>query len=140
MGNFYKDTCEEEILVIAECQQDLAMLVRAERRRLSKVSPVISLDDLLANVKASMAETHMTNMLFARLKTADPQALVWDFTKTERDVLRLLLDGKPSKVIAPLLGIRSWRTVDKHIGHIYKKCGTKDKKRLSVLFSGGGGE
>ena len=137
MGNFYKDTCDEERQVIAECQQDLAMLVRAERLRLNKVNPVISLDDLLASVKASMAEAHMANALFSRIKMADPQALMLEFTETERNVLRLLLDGKRSKAIAPMLGIGSWRTVDTHIGKIYKKCGTKDKKRLCSIFGEG---
>jgi DNA-binding NarL/FixJ family response regulator len=137
MKNFYKDACKEEMLVIDECQHDLAMLVRSERLRLDKVNPEINLVALLANVKASLAEAHMTNMLFARISAADPQALVLEFTKTERNVLRLLLDGKRSKAIAPLLGIGSWRTVDTHIGKIYKKCGTKDKRRLCSIFGEG---
>lgn len=128
--DFYSDTHVEERRVIAEMQQDLAMLIRSEW-----LKGATAFGDLLASSKASMAKTHIYNALFAKA-SRDPQTLMLKLTKAQRNVLRYILGGKESKEIGPLLNI-SFRTVDVHRRNIHKKCGTHDKIGLVAIFGDG---
>ena len=58
--------------------------------------------------------------------TNDPK-----FTKREAQVLKLLVDGHPNRVIAAELGI-DLATVKKHVGTLMRKVGVKNRIALSV--------
>jgi DNA-binding NarL/FixJ family response regulator len=53
------------------------------------------------------------------------------FTKREAQVLKLLADGHPNRVIAEELGI-DLATVKKHVGTLMRKVGVKNRIALSV--------
>jgi DNA-binding NarL/FixJ family response regulator len=53
------------------------------------------------------------------------------FTKRETQVLKLLADGHPNRVIAEELGI-DLATVKKHVGALMRKVGVKNRIALSV--------
>ncbi|MCU1249122.1 MAG: DNA-binding response regulator [Edaphobacter sp.] len=53
------------------------------------------------------------------------------FTERESEVLRLLVDGHPNRVIAGELGI-DLATVKKHVGALMRKVGVKNRIALSV--------
>lgn len=53
------------------------------------------------------------------------------FTKREAQVLKLLVDGQPNRVIAEELGI-DLATVKKHVGTLMRKVGVKNRIELSV--------
>ncbi len=53
------------------------------------------------------------------------------FTRREAQVLRLLVDGHPNRVIAEELGI-DLATVKKHVGALMRKVGVKNRIALSV--------
>jgi DNA-binding NarL/FixJ family response regulator len=53
------------------------------------------------------------------------------FTKREAQVLRLLVDGHPNRVIGEELGI-DLATVKKHVGTLMRKVGAKNRIELSV--------
>ena len=53
------------------------------------------------------------------------------FTKRETQVLKLLADGQPNRVIAEELGI-DLATVKKHVGTLMRKVGVKNRIELSV--------
>lgn len=49
----------------------------------------------------------------------------------QRDVLRLLVDGKPDRVIADELGI-SYRTVTTHTSRLFTKLGVRSRTAAAV--------
>lgn len=53
------------------------------------------------------------------------------FTRREAQVLKLLVDGHPNRVIAEELGI-DLATVKKHVGTLMRKVGVKNRIELSV--------
>src|SRR3981189_3324479 len=53
------------------------------------------------------------------------------FTERESEVLRLLVEGQPNRVIAGELGI-DLATVKKHVGALMRKVGVKNRIALSV--------
>ena len=53
------------------------------------------------------------------------------FTEREAQVLKLLVDGHPNRVIADELGI-DLATVKKHVGTLMRKVGVKNRIALSV--------
>jgi DNA-binding NarL/FixJ family response regulator len=53
------------------------------------------------------------------------------FTRREAQVLRLLVDGQPNRIIADQLGI-DLATVKKHVGTLMRKVGVKNRISLSV--------
>jgi DNA-binding CsgD family transcriptional regulator len=56
------------------------------------------------------------------------------FSKREKDVVKLLLQGKSNKQIALELGISN-RTVEFHLGNIYAKLGVTSRTEAIVKFS-----
>jgi len=56
-----------------------------------------------------------------------------DLTDRERDVLRLVIDGRPNKVIADELGI-SVRTVEVHRARVFEKMNVKSAVELANLL------
>lgn len=63
-----------------------------------------------------------------------------ELTEREREVMRLVTDGKPNKLIADALGI-SVRTVEVHRARVFDKMGVKSAVELANLLRGqaGGG-
>jgi two-component system, LuxR family, response regulator DctR len=58
-----------------------------------------------------------------------------DLTERERDVMRLVIEGKPNKLIADALGI-SVRTVEVHRARVFDKMRVKSAVELSNLLRG----
>jgi FixJ family two-component response regulator len=63
----------------------------------------------------------------------EAEALLRQLTSREREVLDLLVSGKPSKVIASALGI-SEKTVDVHRSNVMRKTGTRSVAELVQLW------
>jgi two-component system response regulator DctR len=53
-----------------------------------------------------------------------------ELTERERDVMRLVVEGRPNKLIADVLNI-SVRTVEVHRAHIFEKMGVKSAVELA---------
>ena len=57
-----------------------------------------------------------------------------DLTEREREVLGLVADGMPNKLIARRLGI-SERTVKGHLTHIFQRIGVTDRTQAALWAS-----
>ena len=68
-----------------------------------------------------------------RIARRERDARLADLTERERDVMRLVLDGKPNKLIADALGI-SVRTVEVHRAHVFDKMGVRSAVELANLL------
>ena len=75
-------------------------------------------------------------LLSRRAGDATAEALA-DLTERERDVLRLVIDGRPNKLIADELGI-SVRTVEVHRARVFEKMRVKSAVELANLLRDGG--
>lgn len=75
-------------------------------------------------------------LLNRRAGDATAEALA-DLTERERDVLRLVIDGRPNKLIADELGI-SVRTVEVHRARVFEKMRVKSAVELANLLRDGG--
>ncbi len=60
-----------------------------------------------------------------------------DLTEREREVMRLVVAGRPNKLIADDLAI-SVRTVEVHRAHVFEKMGVKSAVELANLLRDGG--
>ena len=60
-----------------------------------------------------------------------------DLTEREREVMRLVVEGKPNKLIADALDI-SVRTVEVHRARLFDKMGVKSAVELANLLRPGG--
>jgi len=60
------------------------------------------------------------------------------FTRRERDVLRLVVQGLPTKLIADRLSISPW-TVQQHVGSMFAKVGVSTRGELTALVYAGTG-
>jgi DNA-binding CsgD family transcriptional regulator len=54
------------------------------------------------------------------------------FTRRERDVLDLVVQGLPTKLIANRLSISTW-TVQQHVGSMFAKAGVSSRGELAAL-------
>jgi two-component system response regulator DctR len=70
-----------------------------------------------------------------RLARRERDARLAELTERERDVMRLVIDGKPNKLIADALGI-SVRTVEVHRAHVFDKMGVRSAVELANLLAG----
>lgn len=61
-----------------------------------------------------------------------------ELTERERDVMRLVIDGKPNKLVADALGI-SVRTVEVHRARVFDKMNVKSAVELANLLRSQGG-
>ena len=62
---------------------------------------------------------------------------VAELTGREREVMRLVIDGRPNKLVADALGI-SVRTVEVHRARVFDKMGVKSAVELANLLRGHG--
>jgi two-component system response regulator DctR len=72
-----------------------------------------------------------------RAKEGTAHALA-ELTERERDVMRLVIDGRPNKVIADELGI-SVRTVEVHRARVFEKMNVKSAVELANQLRDAGG-
>ena len=75
-------------------------------------------------------------LLHAREHDVTRRALA-ELTERERDVMRLVIEGKPNKLIADALQI-SVRTVEVHRAHVFDKMNVKSAVELANLLRGAG--
>jgi two-component system response regulator DctR len=71
--------------------------------------------------------------LVARKAQGATARLLADLTERERDVLRLVIEGRPNKLIADGLGI-SVRTVEVHRARVFEKMNVKSAVELANLL------
>ena len=71
--------------------------------------------------------------LAARRDAMAVQRLLGELTERERDVMRLVVEGRPNKLIADALGI-SVRTVEVHRARVFDKMGVKSAVELTNLL------
>jgi two-component system, chemotaxis family, CheB/CheR fusion protein len=86
--------------------------------------------DLLANVKCALELSRNLSDLFASRRLAANR--VATLTPRQRQIMKLVLAGLPSKNIAADLGV-SQRTVETHRSKIMKKTGAKSIPALAQL-------
>ena len=67
-------------------------------------------------------------LIVSRRRDARPPAAL---TEREREILRLLAEGHPNKVIARTLGI-SEKTVKNHVSRIFQAIGVTDPRRAAL--------
>ena len=63
------------------------------------------------------------------------QKLLGELTEREQDVMRLVIEGRPNKLIADALGI-SVRTVEVHRARVFDKMNVKSAVELANLLRG----
>ena len=68
-----------------------------------------------------------------RREQAALQRALAELTERERDVLRLVIEGRPNKLIADALAI-SVRTVEVHRAHVFEKMNVKSAVELANLL------
>ena len=83
-------------------------------------SKPIRTDQLLASIEMAMERSHDEAKRSAWRKIAAER--VAGLTPRERDVLDLVVQGRPNKIIADVLGI-SQRTVENHRAAVMKRTG-----------------
>ena len=107
---------------------DIAMAVRAMKAGAKDfIEKPFNEQMLLEQVQACLAENWRTQQELDELQAT--QARLGQLTQRERSVLNLLMQGKPSKVIADDLGI-SPKTVDVHRSNIMDKVGVRSLAEL----------
>jgi two-component system response regulator DctR len=86
---------------------------------------------LVDRIEAALQVSAAT--LAARRQVDGVQRLLGELTERERDVMRLVVEGRPNKLIADALGI-SVRTVEVHRARVFDKMGVKSAVELANLL------
>lgn len=89
-------------------------------------------DNLLVD-RIEQALALSAERLTALNRSSNLQALLDGLTERERDVLRLVVDGLPNKMVADQLDI-SVRTVEVHRARVFEKMGVKSAVELANLL------
>ena len=95
------------------------------------VEKPFSNNSLVDRVEHALALSAAT--LAARRDAQAVQRLLGELTERERDVMRLVVEGRPNKLIADALGI-SVRTVEVHRARVFDKMGVKSAVELANLL------
>ena len=102
-------------------QGDIAMAIQAMRAGAADfLEKPIHSDELLASIERALDEMRDSAQLAVRRNTAAERLA--RLTPRERDVLDLVVQGRPNKIIADDLGI-SQRTVENHRAAVMKRTG-----------------
>jgi two-component system response regulator FixJ len=110
-------------VVVVTGHGDVAHAVRAMKSgALDFIEKPYSEDDILRAVNTALARLHDAQQQAAATEAAASR--IAGLTPRERDVLRLLVEGRPNKVIAHQLGI-SPRTVEIHRANVMEKLGCR---------------
>lgn len=83
--------------------------------------------------RVEQALMHSAQALAARRTVDGVQRLLAELTDRERDVMHLVIDGRPNKLIADALGI-SVRTVEVHRARVFDKMNVKSAVELANLL------
>jgi two-component system response regulator DctR len=86
---------------------------------------------LVDRVEQALAQSALA--LSRRRQAAPVARLLSELTERERDVMRLVIDGRPNKLIADALGI-SVRTVEVHRARVFDKMNVKSAVELANLL------
>jgi two-component system response regulator FixJ len=126
-------------VIIVTGHADVSLAVRAMKAgAVDFIEKPYSEDDLLRAVTAAFARLEDERQQQAAAETA--AARIGGLTPRERDVLLLLVDGRPNKVIAHDLGI-SPRTVEIHRANVMEKLGCRslaEAVRMAMTAGFGG--
>jgi two-component system response regulator DctR len=98
------------------------------------VEKPFSNNGLVDRVERALEQSAAT--LLARRGSAGVQRLLSDLTEREQDVMRLVVEGRPNKLIADELGI-SVRTVEVHRARVFDKMNVKSAVELANLLRAG---
>ena len=79
------------------------------------------------------ALAHSSAAILARRGSTAVQRRLAELTERERDVMRLVIDGRPNKLIADALDI-SVRTVEVHRARVFEKMDVKSAVELANLL------
>jgi two-component system CheB/CheR fusion protein len=110
---------------------DVSMAVQAMKAGASDfIEKPIGPSELLASVKRALEQSRDSSKLFAWRESAASH--IAGLTPRQRQVMELVLAGRPSKIIAADLSI-SQRTVENHRASIMKKTGSKSLPALARL-------
>jgi two-component system CheB/CheR fusion protein len=110
---------------------DVSMAVEAMKAGASDfIEKPVGHDELLASINRAFEQSRDSSKLFAAHDTA--AKLVASLTTRQREIMKLVLAGHPSKNIAADLCI-SQRTVENHRASIMKKTGSKSLPALARL-------
>lgn len=85
--------------------------------------------------RIEQALAHSAQGLAARSLSSSLQARLAGLTERERDVMRLVVEGLPNKLVADQLDI-SVRTVEVHRARVFDKMGVKSAVELANLLRG----
>jgi DNA-binding NarL/FixJ family response regulator len=86
-------------------------------------------DELVSAVRsAALGTTVLDPSVSAGLASSRPAAMQ-PLTDREREIVELVITGVPNKVIAHQLAV-SKRTVDAHLGHLFRKLGVSSRAEL----------
>jgi two-component system, chemotaxis family, CheB/CheR fusion protein len=100
---------------------DIAMAVQAMKAGAADfLEKPISPDELLASIERALDRAQDSLKLFAWRKAAAER--IARLTPRERDVMELVVQGRPNKIIAHDLGV-SQRTVENHRAEVMKRTG-----------------
>jgi two-component system response regulator DctR len=86
---------------------------------------------LVERVQAALVRSEAA--IRARLAKGERAARFADLTERERDVMRLIVEGRPNKLIADALAI-SVRTVEVHRARVFEKMDVKSAVELANLL------
>jgi two-component system CheB/CheR fusion protein len=110
---------------------DVSMAVQAMKAGASDfIEKPIGPAELLASVKRALEQSRDANKLLAWRETAANH--IAGLTPRQRQIMELVLAGKPNKIVAADLRI-SQRTVENHRASIMKKTGSKSLPALARL-------
>ncbi|MBT9489818.1 MAG: response regulator transcription factor [Rubrivivax sp.] len=98
------------------------------------VEKPFSNNGLVDRVERALEQSATT--LLARRGTAGVKRLLAELTDREQDVMRLVVEGRPNKLIADQLGI-SVRTVEVHRARVFDKMNVKSAVELANLLRNG---
>jgi FixJ family two-component response regulator len=119
-------------IIVLTGHADVPMAVRALKAgAFDFVEKPFNPQDLLERIENCLAQDAKAKAAAERQRQA--ATAIAELTAREQEVLRLLVTGKPSKVIASKLGI-SEKTVDVHRSNVMRKAGVRSAAELVQLW------
>ena len=131
--------CATRLLELATRPHDVAAALRALRARAGSPHQRHAVHSLPAActgriiLRAARAGRYLAVTVEA--ETFRDDDLPYTLTPREREVVRLTLQGLPTKLVALELAISPW-TVTAHLRSIYDKCGVANRSQLAALALG----
>ncbi len=120
------------VVVVLTGHADVPMAVRAMKAGAADfIEKPFNPQQLVERIQACLAAE--ARDFTERERRREAEAVLGQLTAREREVVDLLVSGKPSKVIASALGI-SEKTVDVHRSNVMRKTGTRSVAELVQLW------